>query len=408
MKNFEKYKKIIAKQFRSARSIDDLISLLNEIQRWECLEMSWDYPIDSISRRALNYYLYKKKDKYIKFTIPKKSGGRRSISAPDRFLKKVQRLLNIGLTALYAPGPIVATGFIYKKSVVTNAKMHVGKKYVYNIDILDFFPSIPFKRIWAVLSRVSSFGLDNEVARIVANICTDNGSLPQGAPTSPIISNIICLKLDRKLRTLAKGINASYSRYADDITFSSNENIFTDSFKAEIINIIQEEGFAVNMAKERLQRYNIMEGDKIIRERQEVTGIIVNQKPNVSRQYLRTLRAILHNWSKYGYFEASQLFAKYHNREKGSLRNNGKLPPLENFVSGKLEYLGMVRGKEDPIYLSYKLQFDSLCIATNEDEKALEGIAHTLEIWKTKGIKKAADNFYNIKNVSSQKSTKKI
>lgn len=398
MKFFKDNKQEIAANFKSVTSLKELVRLLNKIQTWEYDNPYWKKTPKPISEKALRYFLYKKKNKYRSFEIPKKSGGTRSIKAPHRYLKMIQRYLNLCFLSVFTPAPNV-TGFVPGKNVVTNAAMHTGKKYVYNIDLKDFFPSISFFRVWAVLSKVPPFRLDNEVARIIANLCCDDECLPQGAPTSPILSNAVCMRLDRKLYNLAKEMDFTYSRYADDITISSNTNIFSPEFREKIFTFIKEEGFEVNLKKERLQKNNVVVGGELIRERQEVTGIIVNRKTNVSRSYIKNLRAALHNWELKGYDQAVAKYEYYYQREKGFIRYKGETPPFENYIAGKLEYLGMVRGKEDSTYRLLKIQFDSLCMkAEVEADELLE----ILEIWEEKGIKKAMDKFYNRQNLLAE------
>jgi RNA-directed DNA polymerase len=388
----------IAVSLKEAKSIGGLVGLLNQMQSWESEQQAaWEFPVEPINERALKYYLYAKKDRYTFFTIPKRTGGTREIKAPDRFLKLVQRYLNIALQCLYTP-PEYVTGFVAGRSVIDNARFHTRKKYVYNIDLKDYFPSITFGRVYAVLTMLHPFRLDNEVARVIANIASDNGVLPQGAPTSPTLSNFVCIRLDRKLKRLAIQHSLSYSRYADDITFSSNENFLSEAFREELIRIIQSEGFEVKFEKERLQRYNVREDGKLIREQQRVTGLVVNEKVNVNRAYIKSLRAAINNWDKRGYEVASEQLAYYYSREKGSLRSDS-VPPLENYIAGKLEYLGMVRGKEDPIYRVMKLQFDELC---EIKELELYDFEDIMDLWENEGIKKAIDRFYNRKNVVSE------
>lgn len=388
-------KREISESFKKASSIIDLVRLINKIQYWEADNPFLKHKPKEITVKGIKYFLYNKKGKYSTFEIAKKSGGTRTINSPHQYLKKVQRLLNYCFQSVYTPMP-QATGFVPGRSVVKNAQMHIGKKYVYNIDIEDFFPSISFFRVWSVLAKVSPFQLDNEVARIVAILCCHEGSLPQGAPTSPIISNIVCTRLDRKMYFLSKKLGFTYSRYADDITISSNQDIFTNEFKGNIFSIIKKEGFEINIKKERLQKFDVEEDGKIIRQRQEVTGIIVNKKTNVPRHYIRDLRAALFNWEKHGYEQASQQYKYFYRREKGFTRYKGKIPPFENYISGKLEYLGMVRGKEDPTYLKLKLQFDTLC---HHQETSLEELNYILDIWEVYGMKRAIDYFYNRRNV---------
>lgn len=397
-KVFTDRKDQIATSLRGAKSISDLVGLLNQMQVWESEEhKAREFPVEPIKERALKYYLYAKKDRYTTFTIPKRTGGIREIKAPDRFLKLVQRYLNIALQCLYTP-PEYVTGFVAGRSVIDNARFHTQKKYVYNIDLKDYFPSITFGRVYAVLTTLNHFGLNKEVARVIANIASDNGVLPQGAPTSPTLSNFVCIRLDRRLKWLAVQNKLSYSRYADDITFSSNENFLSEEFRDELIAIIESEGFEVKFEKERLQRYNVREEGKLIREQQRVTGLVVNEKVNVNRAYIKNLRAAINNWDKNGYESASEQLAYYYSREKGSLRSDS-VPPLENYIAGKLEYLGMVRGKEDPVYRVMKLQFDELCEIKELDLHDFEDI---MDLWEKEGIKKAIDRFYNRKNIIIQ------
>ena len=395
----EQQKREIQSEFTSCKSIEELVCLLNKINTWRYINNpQWIYLQKEISVQSLKYFLYGKKNWYSTFEIKKKSGGTRKITSPDQFVKQIQRLLNICFDACFTPMP-TATGFVAGRSIVDNAKKHVGRKYVYNIDLKDFFPSISFHRVRAVLAKVPPFKLDHDLASIIANICCHEGSLPQGAPTSPTLSNFICKKLDAKLYRISKLQNFTFSRYADDITISTNKNIFTEDFKSQIATIIKEEGFELNSKKERLQRNNVkspLKKSGYIRERQEVTGIIVNEKPNVSRHFIRTLRATLFNWEKDGYEFTSLKHQKYYTREKGFLKYNGAIPPIEEVVGGKIEYLGMVRGKEDNIYRLMKLQFDELCKQQKYTNQYFENI---LAIFDKDGVKKAADHFYNRKNL---------
>jgi len=387
----------IRKDFTSGKTVKDLVVLLNKISGMRYANHPhWKYNEPKITIESFNYFLYVHKEKYKTFTISKKSGGVREIKAPHRFLKNMQRLLNECLNACFIPMP-TATGFIEGRGILDNAKKHVGKKYVYNIDLKDFFPSINFHRVRAALEKVPPFKLDGKFATIVANLCCHENSLPQGAPTSPTISNFICKKLDAKLYNLSKDMQFSFSRYADDITISCNKNIFTKEFKSLISKIIEEEGFKLNPKKERLQRNHVETKDGYIRQRQEVTGIIVNEKPNVPRRYLRNLRAMLHNWEKHGYDVASQQLEHYYKNEKGFQRYSGHTPALEQVVGGKLEYLGMVRGKEDALYIDFKLRYDSLCM---KNEYTHEEIEEIFTIGETKGLKAAMDRFYDKRNLS--------
>jgi len=390
------YKDLIKTTFIKCATLKELVQLLNQIDVWRYENKHWKHQREVVTVKAVKYYLYGKKNKYSTFTIAKKSGGTRTISSPDQFLRKLQRLLNICFNSCFTPMP-TATGFVEGRSIVDNAKKHTGKKYVYNIDLKDFFPSIQFARIRAVLTKVPPFKLHPDIAHIVANLCCFEGVLPQGAPTSPTLSNFVCKRLDAKLYYLARDGGFIFSRYADDITISSNKNIYTVEFKKQLFDIIESEGFQLNPKKERLQRNNVKKEDGYIRERQEVTGIIVNEKPNVPRHFTRNLRATLDCWYKKGYVIASTRHQYYYKREKGFLKYKGQIPALEDVVGGKIEYLGMVRGKEDDTYRWMKLKFDELCMKQSYSIGDFEEVFALLE---SDDVKKAADYFYNKRNLT--------
>jgi hypothetical protein len=300
---------------------------------------------------------------------------------------------------------MAAHGFLKNRSVVTNAQHHVGKNYVYNIDIKNFFPSIHKARIEKKL-QLPPFNLSNEkleIATIIARLTTqkvleytdsltnkkellhlDNKKLlelpgnkkivenfknnaddsfktfavlPQGAPTSPIISNFICDRLDRRLLGLAKRFNAKYTRYADDITFSSMHNVYQDDseFIVEMKRIIADQNFEINSKKTRLQKRGY---------RQEVTGVVVNDKTNVNRRYIKQLRAMLYAIKKYGVDKAQNSFIKHYKDEKGHVKD--REPNILNVLSGKLDYMKMVKGHEDATYLKLKARFDNITGKTEE------------------------------------------
>ena len=184
-----------------------------------------------MSYKALNYFAYHKKElRYRTFAIPKKTPGEtREIKAPVPGLLRVQRLLLRCLTAAFTTCDPAAHGFVPGRSVRSNAEPHVGRRFVLNLDLKDFFPSTSEKRIVAVL-QLPPFALRKPVAALVASLCCDQDSLPQGAPTSPLLTNAVCQRLDRRLRQLARGHYCTYTRYADDLTFSSNRPAFRKRF----------------------------------------------------------------------------------------------------------------------------------------------------------------------------------
>ena len=278
-------------------------------------------------------------NRYKTFQIRKKSGGTREINAPCYQLSQLLYLTNILLKSLYTPNPCV-TGFTEGKSVVDNARMHVNHNYVFNIDLKDFFPSIPQARVWARL-QLPPFNFTQEIANVVAGLCCyfnadgTKSVLPQGASTSPLLTNAVCDTLDRRMRGVAKRFGLHYSRYADDMTFSSMHNVYQENsdFRNEIKRIIEEQGFKMNDKKTRLLR----EG-----RRQDVTGLTVNNIVNVSRQYISDLRWILRVWETEGYAKAYSLFYPKYKKEKGYIKKGE--PVMENVIGGKLNYLRMVKG----------------------------------------------------------------
>lgn len=272
------------------------------------------------------YILYKidEDDKYKVFNIPKKAGGERSISSPNEKLKLLQRrlayVLYICSEEIYHPSEIhhkkdgenttksrikksVSHGYEKGLSIATNAYRHQRKKYVYNADLKDFFPSINFGRVRGYFIKDKHFKLNSDVATIIAQIACHKNQLPQGSPCSPIISNLIARKLDYKITLLAKKHKFDYSRYVDDITISTNlldispEAIerTNDSWVLgrELKSVIVNSGFVINERKGRMQYSH---------SRQEVTGVVVNRHINVSSDYYRAVRAIFHRLSNKGTF----------------------------------------------------------------------------------------------------------
>lgn len=192
----------------------------------------------------------------------------------------------------------------------------------------DFFTSITAVDVERGLNKI---GISPLVSRELASICTyptlNNqrilNVLPQGSPASPVLSNICAMTLDKRLEGLARRFHLTYTRYADDMTFSSCHHVYHEDgeFMTELYRIISECGFTVNPAKTRLQKRG---------SRQEVTGLIVGEHINVPRSYIKTLRAILHR------IAISE-------------------SPLKHDVcvaKGKINYLRMVKGKHDPTYIT--------------------------------------------------------
>lgn len=465
--------------FERMQTKEDLLNLLNEAKAIEYSGKFIPYEL-----KQLTWYANPKlgRNRYIAFTIKKKSGTERHIHAPVKGLKSLQKTLSFVLQCVYEPHK-AAMGFVRDKSIVDNAKFHVGSNYVYNIDLKDFFPSIDQARVWKCLQlkpfnlnrattqktkfiKWDDFKIDNfevnesvtflkgfgrifantpqgtlyvsknfnwkkdkyvlygnsslktkggkslegtlwlvnkipdtnrlDIANIIASLCctemeverkNENGEwekvrrnvLPQGAPTSPVITNIVCQRLDYLLSGVAKRFGLKYSRYADDITFSSMHNVYQpkSEFLKELNRIIAEQNFHIKESKTRLQKEGY---------RKEVTGLLVNEKVNVQQRYIKQLRMWLYYWEKYGYERASGFFLQQYIADKGNVKN-GK-PDMANVISGKLDYLKMVKGADNELYLKLKGRFDNLI-------GNIDPITDLLNIWENTGIKKAMEMYYN-------------
>ncbi len=313
--------------------------------------------------------------RYQQFMIKKKSGGFRLITAPrNRSFMMMLSAVNELLKALYTPSDY-AMGFSEGRSVVTNANIHKGQNYVFNIDLKDFFPSIEQPRLWKRL-QLKPFHFPVHIASLLAGMCSmremrEEGDgtkkayyvLPQGAPSSPIITNMICDNLDRRLAGLAKRFGLRYSRYADDITFSSMHYVYqkTGEFRKELERIITDQGFQINENKTRLQKRG---------SRQEVTGIIVSDKLNVTQKYVREIRDILYIWARYGYGAAYAKFLPNYKSKKGHIKKGN--PDLINVIDGKLMYLKMVKGEEDSVFLRLHGKFKMLVAQVRDPNKTTE------------------------------------
>ncbi|MGC4035963.1 MAG: reverse transcriptase family protein [Chitinophagaceae bacterium] len=245
---------------------------------------------------------------YIRFSVPKKSGGRRVISAPMPKLKTLQYWILENILNK-VPVHAAANGFVTTKSILSNASHHIGKEVVINVDFKDFFPTINYKRVKGIFVKL---GYSEKIATVLALVCTEpereeatldgkkyfvatnKRTLPQGAPTSPAITNIICYKLDCRFKGMADKLQFSYTRYADDLSFSSDGNVLTKRIQQLLWRtkkIIADEGFTIHPKKVKVMRKGA---------RQEVTGIVVNKKPGINRETLHRFRALLQQIAKNG------------------------------------------------------------------------------------------------------------
>lgn len=258
---------------------------------------------------SLSFVLYWTPDdqKYEHFTIPKKSGGRRLITAPQPRLKMIQTKLAALLLDIHVELEQgrsrsqcrLAHGFKRGFSIVTNATAHRNKRYVFNADLKDFFPSINFGRVLGFFIKDRNFALEPAVATIIAQIACHNNQLPQGSPCSPVISNLIAHVLDIHLNKVARAGRCTYTRYVDDLTFSTNERELpatvarlvhgsTDAWVPGdgLVRHVFRSGFKLNYDKTRMQRRD---------SRQDATGLIVNKKVNVRNEYYKIARAKCHH-----------------------------------------------------------------------------------------------------------------
>ncbi|MEC6748610.1 retron Ec67 family RNA-directed DNA polymerase/endonuclease [Marinilactibacillus sp. XAAS-LB27] len=261
-----------------------------------------------ISKQQMTYLLYNKEKKgtensYHTFEIEKKSGGVRVINAPNEELKYIQKKLAALLWTAQKEiwkvnevKPNISHAFQKEQSIITNAKIHRNKKYVLNVDLEDFFNSFHFGRVKGFFEKNREFKVPEEVALIIAQLTCYQGTLPQGSPSSPIITNLICKILDFRILKLSKKYKLDYTRYADDLTFSTNDKPFynqRENFLLELEKEIKRAGFSMNEKKTRFQ-FNT--------SRQEVTGLVVNKKLNVPKEYYKNTRAMAHSFYKHGQF----------------------------------------------------------------------------------------------------------
>jgi RNA-directed DNA polymerase len=370
----------------------------------------------------------KRRKRYTRFFIKKKSGKSREILAPIPKLKLIQRCINVMLYSVYIPQES-AYGFVPGKSIFDNAKVHAGSAFVYNIDVQDFFPSIYFKRVKKVL-ELPPFNLTGErepIAFMIANLCSENGVLPQGAPTSPFLTNIICQRLDRRLSEFAKKLNARYSRYADDITFSSNDFVFTKRFRDKLEKILMDERFTINPEKTRIQGKAY---------RQEVTGLTVNEKVNINRRFYRKYRTLVHLFKTKGPEAALGYHLMRMPLNLLSARSHKMDISVDDYIRsvilGKYLFIKMIKGTdavkppfeikpgktrgialgEALVRLDLKSISGNLKIS-NEEEKGQSGeeskiktnitqsdfpIDEILDIWEADGFEKAIDQFKQLDN----------
>lgn len=311
-----------------------------------------------IPLQKLTYVLYVKKveNYYNSFVIPKKNGDARTIKAPIGDLKFIQKKLANKLWEYqkeiwkkYNINPNISHGFEKGKSIITNAKIHRNKRFILNIDLQNFFDSFHFGRVRGFFEKNKEYALPVEIATIIAQLTCVEGSLPQGAPTSPIITNLICQILDYRLLKIAKQYKLDYTRYADDLTFSTNNKNFIElkeNFLLAIQKEIERAGFKINEKKTRLLYKD---------SQQKVTGLVVNQKINVAQEYYRKTKSMAHSLYTKGEFTIDGYPGTIKQLE-GRFSFINQLNWYNNKLDDKIHEFGNLTGREKEFkrFLFYK------------------------------------------------------
>jgi retron-type reverse transcriptase len=295
---------------------------------------------------SLTYILFKQPDaaKYKTFEVPKRSGGKRTIHAPIEALKLMQTKVSVLLQDCVEEintakklNDRVCHGFTRHRSIISNARLHRNRRYVFNLDLEDFFPSINFGRVRRFFIKDKNFALHKDVATVLAQIACRDNALPQGSPCSPVISNLIAHVLDMHLVGLASKVGCMYTRYADDLTFSTNKKAFPPEIAApsdinphlwipgkELQGLITHADFRVNSRKTHMQYRT---------SRQDVTGLTVNRRINVRQEYRHDVRAMVHRLLNTGGFEV------WRKVEKSGVVTLEKRPGTINELHGMLGFI---------------------------------------------------------------------
>jgi RNA-directed DNA polymerase len=290
-------------------------------------------------------FALKDEKRYRRFEIVKRAGGTRQIAAPLRPLKELQRRLAGHLEDWYSPSTHVK-GYVRGRGPKPNAEPHRRQEWVLRVDLADFFPSIHFGRVRGMF-LAKPFGFGHDAATLLAQLCCHRGNLPQGAPTSPVISNIICSAMDREIAKLAASERCYFTRYADDLTFSTDRTSFptsvafiegTKAFVGPSLGrIINDATFSVNEEKTRLVRRW---------QRQRVTGFVINDRLNVPREYVREIKMVLYIWKRYGLIDAEASFA----RAAEPINHPVDQIDFRTSIRSRIQHVGDTKGWADPIY----------------------------------------------------------
>jgi RNA-directed DNA polymerase len=302
----------------------------------------------------LIYYAYRMQDssKFKEFSLKKKNGGFRTIYSPCSGLMSLLYKIKHDLSPLYVPKKWVH-GFVENKSIKTNALQHTRKRHVLNLDIKDFFGSIHFGRVKGLLVSHPIL-LNKDVSQVIAHLCCRESILFQGSPVSPLISNMIALRLDNALISFCRAHKLTYTRYADDISMSTNLPEFPlavatvepsklITLSDRLKDIFAANGFSVNFDKVRLSSGNV---------KKMVTGLVVNDHVTVNKIYVKKIKAMLHAWKKFGYVAASDTYFSKFSRATAAAGEKS----FRQVVGGKIEFVRHIREDHEPLYgLSHKL-----------------------------------------------------
>lgn len=311
---------------------------------------------------------------YSQFAIKKKNGSDRIISAPDSELKEIQSKLSDllqdclnNLRENLEEDNHFSHGFERNRNIITNAEKHKSKKWVLNIDICNFFDEFNFGRVRGYFLKNNNFSLNTELSTLIAKIACHQDKLPQGSPCSPVITNLILVSLDRRLSNLCNSVGCTYTRYADDITISTNKKEFPkeiireqdDKFitlNKKFLKEITSSGFKINHKKLRLL-------DK--KNRQEVTGLTVNRFVNVDRRYAKTVRAMAHRLFKKG--EYTLIDKETRKKRVGTINELGGMLSFIDFVdkyNNRLPHaIKSPHNKREKVYSDF-LYYSAFCANT--------------------------------------------
>ncbi|AZZ46133.1 reverse transcriptase [Pseudomonadaceae bacterium SI-3] len=349
----------------------------------------------------LTYYAYYLPDeqKYTSFNIRKRNGNPRLIEAPIKGLKDIQRAISVYLYEQYKPRSCVFA-YVQGKGIVEHASIHIGQRWLLRFDLKDFFHTIKTSRISGLLRR-PPYSLAKGPAETIARICSKDGRLTQGSPSSPVISNLLCKGLDYKIKELAAKNKCYYSRYADDIFISNNGSVFpsaiairtlegTAELSLALQEIVSASGFQINKSKTTLRMRS---------ERQIVTGIIVNRKSNIPKEFLNSVRAALYAWERFGLEAAENYWRKNIDPKNGFNQEDKEGPRLRWVIRGKINHIAHVKGYSDSTFLSLARRLQSLDSSYKIDEqKILHALTDEIHIYTegitdTKHIESALKNF---------------